>query len=1052
MNDFRLNRLLNYVFLLVFFICLSSIANAQVSVTGKITDKKDSKPVVGATVQLKNSPDVATITDANGNFSLKVPSLNATLEVSFVGYAKQEIKLNGQNNINVSLEQGEKSMDDVVVIGYQSIQRRKTPAAISTVKGKDIENMPYPTFDQMLQGRVAGLNVLNISGEPGSATIVNIRGSSAVTDPNAISAPLYVIDGIVFDVSDQRNAGPAMNPLSSINPNDIESIDILKDASAAAIYGSRAGNGVIIVKTKRPKTGPAQIRVGSYVGVSEKPRMKPMIVGAAERRQKMDILTSYGTYAGMGNLSPLLTDSLNPAFNNNTDFQGLFLKQALINNIEASVGQAAEKFAYRLSFSRYYEDGVMRGYDFTRTSPRLFLQLKPTEKLEIQNDFFLNFQQAHHGPGNTGFSRYPFTIWGFPSSFWQITDQDMKNYTGRNNDVYDDDRTTSLNGNTQATYKFSKSFLFTSAFAYNFNLSRRDYLQAASVNPNRRNDASSSVANGRRWENTNTLIYNKTFHEVHNTSFLVGGGGEQQVNNSTFVSGRGITSNAIVVVQGVPSGPNLSGNSNVEERSRLSYFARAHYDYKGKYGVELSFRRDASSRFSANDRWGSFPSASALWIVSDEEFFQPLTRVISFLKFRGSYGITGRDPISYYGRYISLTNDARYQGSSTGAGGGTNLVYNGVTVTYPSYSSTAAVPGITWESSPQTNIGVDLNLFKDRISITADFYSRDNKDLLFDIPVEATTGFVTARDNYVTVRNKGVEFTITTNNTPRRSALQWMTTVNFAYNQNFVTKLPYNNRDFTFGPPWLRRVLTIGQPAFQFWVWNVPHIYNSNEEVPVDPLTGQRIRWGSASGPFFSAGDPARLDYNGDYIINDFDRTMMGDPNTKVTGGLINSFQYKGFSLQVLCNFITGRKLWNGYVSDKMQDAGNGNPYVRWGPTSAVSSDFRGSNFWFPGDENAQFPGLLVNSVDKWHIAQSFYVEDASFFRLKNIMLGYTMPDKISKRLRFKQVRFYGSIDNIWVYSKATVPDPEPVSPDGYSNGNDYPLPRKLTIGAEINF
>lgn len=1053
MNDFRFKKILTH-FLLAFFIGLSALAQAQVTVSGKVTDKKDNKPVAGATVQVKNTPTLATTTDENGNFTLRVPSLNVTIEITNVGFAMQEIKLSGRNNVAVSLEQGEKAMDDVVVVGYQSIQRRKTPAAISTVKGRDIENMPYPTFDQMLQGRVAGLNILNISGEPGATAIVNIRGSSAVTDPNAITAPLYVIDGIVFDVSDQRNAGPAMNPLSSINPNDIESIDILKDASAAAIYGSRAGNGVIIVKTKRPRTGgPAQIRVSSYVGVSAKPRMKPMIIGVAERQQKMNILSQYGTYAGMQNLNQLLTDSLNPAFNNNVDFQGLFLKEAIINNVEASIAQATDKFGYRLSFSRYYEGGVMRGYDFTRTSPRLYISARPVEKLEVTTDLFINFLQSHHGPGNTGFSRYPFNIWGFPSSFWQLTGQDLKNYSGRNDQIYDDDRSTSLNGNTKAVYKINKDLVFTSQMAYNFNFNRRDYLEHMSVNAARRNDATSNVQNSRRWENTNTLVYTKSFRgDVHNTSFLVGQGAEELTNNSTFLRGNNIPANSIVVVQGVPAGPNLSGNSNVEERSRVSLFGSMHYDYKGKYGVEIYVRRDASSRFSADNRWGTFPSASALWIVSDEKFFEPLTKVVSFLKFRGSYGVTGRDPISYYGRYIALTNNASYQGSSTGLGGGANLAYNGVTVAYPNYNATAAVPGITWESSPQTNIGVDMNLFKDRISITADFYSRDNEELIFDIPVQVTTGFVTARDNFVSVRNRGIELTLTTNNTSRRSPVKWTTTFNVAFNDNFVLKLPYDNRDFTFGPPWLKRVLTIGQPTFQFWVWDVPKIYSSNDEVPVDPLTGQRMRWASATGAFFSAGDPARVDYNGDFIINDFDRIMMGNPNTKVMGGLINSVQWKGFSLQVLCNFITGRHLWNGYVSDKMQDAGNTNPYVRWGPTSAVSSDFRGAEFWFPGVEDAQFPGLLTNTVDKWHIAQSFYVEDASFFRVKNIMLGYMLPSKLSQRIKLKGVRFYGSVDNVWVYSKATVPDPEAVAPDGYSSGNDYPLPRKLTIGAEINF
>ncbi len=1052
MSRFQPKKAMHRFVAIVCFICLSLVATAQVMVTGRVMDKKENKPIAGATIRVKGSSTTGTTTDDEGKFSLRVPSPNATIEVSAVGTISQEIKLNNRNAIEVSLEQGERSMDDVVVVGYQSIQRRRTPAAIATVKGKDIENMPYPTFDNMLQGRVAGLNVLNISGQPGAQAIVNIRGSSAVTDPNAISAPLYVIDGMVFDVSDQRSAGPVMNPLSAINPNDIESIDVLKDASAAAIYGSRAGNGVIIVKTKRPKVGPPQIRVSTYAGISARPRMKPMIVGAAERRMKMDILTKYGDYWRMNTLNQLLTDSLNPAFNSNTDFQGLFLKEAIIHNVDASIAQSSERFSYRLSFSRYYEDGVMRGYDFTRTSPRLFLSMKPTDKFEVTNDFFLNFQKTRHGPGNTGASRYPFTIWGFPASFWNITDQDMRNYTGRNEQVYDDDRSTSLNGTTRANYKFSKSLIFTSSISYNFNFNRRDYLQHQSVHPQRRNDAQSTVTNQRRWENENFLTYTKTFSNDHNTSVLVGQGAEELVNNSTFVRGNGITANSIVVVQGVPSGPNLSGNSNLEERSRLYYFSRLHYDYKGKYGVEVSLRRDASSRFSAEDRWGTFPAVSALWVLSDEKFMEPLSKVVSFFKLRGSFGITGRDPLSYYGRYIGLTSNGGYQNSSTGAGGPTNVAYNGVTLAYPNYGATAAVPGIGWESSPQINLGADINLFKERLSITLDFYRRDNKDLLFDVPVQVTTGFVTARDNYVGIRNQGVELTLTSNNLNRRSPLKWTTTLNLAYNDNFITQLPNDNRDFRFGPPWLTRTLTIGQPAFQFLVWNVPRIYTSNEDVPVDPLTGSRIRVNSATGAMFSGGDPARVDYNNDYIINDFDRVLQGDPNTRIAGGLINTLSYKAFTMQVLCNFITGRSLWNGYVSDKMQDAGSVNPYVRWGPTSAVASDFRGANFWFPGVADAQFPGLLTNTVDKWHIAQSFFVEDASFFRLKNIMLGYTLPNNFAKRLRLQGVRFFGSLDNVFVYSRATVPDPEAVQPDGYSSGNDYPLPRKVTLGAEINF
>src|SRR5687767_12859587 len=264
--------------LVAVLILFATGAFSQGVVTGQVMNKKDNKPVEGATVQVKNST-TATVTDANGNFSIKTNTANDVLQISFVGYLQREMKVNGQAKVEVSLEEGNNAMDDVVVIGYQTVQRKKTSAAISTVQGKDFENVPYPTFDQMLQGRVAGLNILSISGEPGANNIVNIRGNSSVdATGNGISTPLYVIDGIVLDVSDVRTAYGNANPLQSINPNDIESIDVLKDASAAAIYGARAANGVIIIKTKRPKTGRPQFRVSTYAGISTKPAMKKVLV------------------------------------------------------------------------------------------------------------------------------------------------------------------------------------------------------------------------------------------------------------------------------------------------------------------------------------------------------------------------------------------------------------------------------------------------------------------------------------------------------------------------------------------------------------------------------------------------------------------------------------------------------------------------------------------------------------------------------------------------------------------------------------------------------
>ncbi|RZK31139.1 MAG: SusC/RagA family TonB-linked outer membrane protein, partial [Hymenobacter sp.] len=412
-----------------------------------------------------------------------------------------------------------------------------TTAAISSVKGKDIENVPFATFDGLLQGRVAGLNVLSVSAEPGATGIVNIRGNSSVSDPTGagvatgISAPLYVIDGVVFDVRDSRSIGNS-NPLAVINPNDIESVDVLKDASAAAIYGARAANGVIIVRTKRPRNGRPQFRVSSYVGLVTQPSQKPVIIGAEERRLKMDILREQASYLQQRGLSQFLTDSLNPAFNNATDFQDLFFQNGMIRNYDLNIAAASETMSYRLSVNRYEEDGIQPGYGIYRTAPRLFVSAKPSSKLEITSDTYFGFIKEQRGDGTGNVT--PYSIQTFPSSFWQIDDVTRTNYLGKNDRVRDDNRTTSLNGNLRLNYKPTQDITFTSSFSYNFGFLRRDYLRDRSVVANNRSDAFLTESNSRRWEIENFATWNKIIgsDKEHNISLLVGQGAEEQVINS----------------------------------------------------------------------------------------------------------------------------------------------------------------------------------------------------------------------------------------------------------------------------------------------------------------------------------------------------------------------------------------------------------------------------------------------------------------------------------------------------------------------------------------
>jgi TonB-linked SusC/RagA family outer membrane protein len=1022
------------------------------TVTGSVKDQQGS-PIAGVTVTEKGTSNAAA-TNEDGKFSLTLIGNGRTVVFTSVGYKKLERSITTGNLVlDVSLEDDASTLEEVVLVGYQDVQRRKMTGAVSSVKGKEFENTPYATFDAMLQGRVAGLTVLSTSGEPGTHNIVNIRGTSNLgLANNSVSSPLYVIDGIIYDVSDIRAAYGESSPLQAINPNDIESVDILKDASASSIYGARAANGVIIIKTKRPLFGRPEVRVSVYAGVSDRPSMKPIRVGTADRRMKMDLLYAGGQddWFYNGNIHQMLTDSLNPAYNNNTDWQGLFLRSADINNVNVSIGASTEKIMYRFSAQRYYEQGVMMGFENENLTPRLMLQVNPLPNFTFETNIFAGFTKAKHGSGDD--RKYPFDTWGFPSSFWQIEELEKSIYTGRYDGLMDNDRSNNINGNFAGTIGkiFIPELTLRSQFSFNLNNNTRDLYRPRLLTGNQ-NQATNVVNQNRRWEWESYFNYNKTLAGAHTLSGVVGFGLEKNVGNFSNLSGRSNNNEAIKTVTGIGSGPNLSGGSSIVERSRVSVFGRLGYDFKDRYLLSASYRMDASSRYSADNRWGIFPSIAAGWTLSEEDFFKDLATPISFMKFRASYGLTGRDPGSEYAHLTSLAYTANYVGSILDNGlGGNQFVYHGSNVLYPAYNSPATSANIKWERSPQFNVGFDMNLLRDRIAFTADYYVRDSKDLVYNLQMPATSGYNQINTNFIGVRNTGVELTVDSRNLRETSPFQWSTNLNVSYNRNYVTELPFGGREIVVGDPWMERALNVGQPLYPFKSWNVEGVYATDADVPVNPLTGERIR--HFGGNQYQAGDPKRLDMNGDYNIDYNDKVDMGDPNPDWAGGMTHTFNYKNFSLSALSTFIFGRTLWNGYLSDKLQDAGSGSLYSTWGPNSAIAGDFNLTDFWMKDGDQTKFPTLFRNTVDSWHIANSTFVENASFIRLKNIRLGYNVPSNISKRLGFNTLRLYGIVDNIAIISWSTVPDPEAVQPNGYSTGNGYPIPKKWTFGIDVTF
>ena len=1006
-----------------------------VKVTGTVTDETN-QPVPGVNVLLKGSSNIGTVTDIEGKYTLNIPK-DATLIFKFVGYKTTEVAVNGKTTVNLSIQPDVKQLEDVVVIGYQAIKREKSTAAIASVAGEKIENIPVPSVEMALQGKVAGLNVLNITGEPGAKGIVTLRGNTSIASQDSRSTPLYVVDGIVMDEGDLGQIDlTGTNPIAGINPNDIESIDVLKDASASAIYGARAANGVIIIKTKTPKAGKPQVRLNGYYGVAMKPTMRSTLVGTAERHLKMDLIYQYLGKPGMENVNYWITDSLNPAFNNHTDWQSNVIQKARIQNYDVNVSAYGEKTSYRLSYNFYDEEGTVIGTGFTRNTASLYLNAHPYSFLNLTG----NIRFSEMSRKKTNGSINIFSTWSFPSSFFKLTDEDIENFKGNNLDELDKNLNRDLYANFQANIDFTPYLKWTTSYSFGYSTTRNDYF-IPSYRNNGNAYATSSSGSVKRWEIENYIQYLRSFKETHNLSVLFGQGAEYSYIDNLWGEGNYIASNSIQTIQGVVS-KNSNASSSIEERARLSWFARLSYDYKDKYLFSANWRMDGSSRFGKDNRWGHFPSVSAGWIITKESFF-PENQVTDFIKIRGSYGITGNDPAGFYDAYRALTTNVDYRGGS----GITS--YNGSGTIAYDFGSAVTSRELGWEESKQMNFGLDAHFLNKRIILTGDYYIRDSESMIFNYALPVTTGYTEAKNNLVSVRNSGVELQLSLDLLPHNWDWSWTIDANIAMNKNQIKKLPNGNRSSVTGSPWMEWILTVGRPLYEITGWRSNGIYATDDDVPVDPLTGNRMTF---FGTTMQAGDIAVVDQNGDYNIDYNDKVSLGNPDPKYYGGINTTVRWKGISLGVFCNYVIKRTFWNGFLSDRM----NGGVYSAggWGNVSGPALDFGGLKYYTTPGQQADLPTLIAtNHMDNRHIAHEIYTDNGSFFRVKNISMSYEFPTALVNKIKLQRLRVYGYMDNVWVFSKSkTYPDPENINTNGYANGSEYPLPHKFTLGAEITF
>ncbi|MFV0606319.1 MAG: SusC/RagA family TonB-linked outer membrane protein, partial [Niabella sp.] len=774
---------------LILFSIVAFIAIAQdgtFRVSGTVTDE-DSRPLVNASVKAGNR---GVVTDEEGKFTITVNSRNAILEISSVGYEMQRIKSNTDNPMLIKLAQSQSAnLGDVVVVGVQRQNKRTSIASLGGITSEDIENRPVASVDALLQGRVAGLNVQINSGEPGIAPTVVVRGNSRLSQnignieeaqSRALSGPLYVIDGVPVDPAEVESSGlgnTGTNYLAGINVNDIENVIVQKDAVATAAWGSRGANGVIYITTRKGVSKKPIFTFNIYGGLTQKPKLLKTYTGAEERRLKMQILRDYATSADqLANLPQILTDSLNPYFNNATDWQGPFYRNGMIRNVDINMAAASEYVNYRISAGYYNEDGIIKSTGFQRYSFRGNFGFTISPKLN--SDLVIGLTKSDRQRGaksgnsdsNTPFDGGANSIGSQPSSFYLLNQFDLNNYLGLASNLRNENNDNLYNASLTIRYKIIPTLTYTMQGAANITNNVRDYFKPSNIDAvealSGTVQPSQAQATDRKYNNymwMNRLDWSKALETkggtAHNINATLSHEYNTVVNKGIYLNGYNTPSNNIQVVSGIPQ-QDLSGYSFYSHDALLGFMGQLSYDFNRKYLFYASYRADASSRFGANNKWGYFPAIGAGWVVSDEKFFSGLKDFVDLFKIRGSYGVSGRRSQEFYAPYNT------YNVSGT---------YGGEVAVQPSFTNGLTKNDLTWARSIQKNIGFDLEMFNHRINITADIYDRLMKDDFYQFVLPDFTGYseinFNAKDLWVS--NRGLDLNINTRNMARGKPFQW---------------------------------------------------------------------------------------------------------------------------------------------------------------------------------------------------------------------------------------------------------------------------------------
>ena len=1032
-------------FTLLTLILTINLYAQNTTLKGVIVDETDT-PLIGATVQVKGT-STGSITDFDGNYTIKA-NKGAVITFSYIGYKTQEIKFTGQPTVNIKMVPDNQTLDEVVVVGYGTMKRSDLTGSVASIAAKDVEGFKTSSVAGALGGQIAGVQITSTDGTPGAGFSINIRGVGTLTGD---SSPLYIVDG--FEVDD----------IDYLSNSDIESIEILKDASSSAIYGARAANGVVLISTKSGKIGKPIINYNgsaSYRKISKKlDVLSPYEFVKLQGEVNSKYSDSYFKTGNDDNGNPYRYQSLDDYIGvSGVNWQDETFNPTWSQDHSLSIMGGTEDTKYNASFSRYIENGIFKNSGFNKTTGKFRLDQKLSKSLSF--NFTVNYALTNReGVGTSGdsgrFNMLAQILSARPTGGLKLTDEELLasaidpemlesgeslaqvNPVKQTESVTNNKRAEMWSGNASATWQIIKGLTFKTSGTYNTTNNRTDIFYKDGSKEAYRNGQKpygrTQMGRDVRWTNSNNLTWKQKVKK-HNYDIMLGH--EVSFKSTEYLLGEAMDfpfdnlGNDYLGLGATPS----RVESSYSEKTLLSFFARGNYNYDNRYLFTATVRADGSTVFSNKNKWGFFPSFSAAWRVSEEAFMKDVEWVSNF-KVRLGWGIVGNDRISNY-----LSMDL-YEANKYGIGNNT------VTVLTPKQLKNA---NLKWEGASSVNLGVDLGFFDNRLNVTADFFIKDTKDLLLAQSLAHVTGFDSQMQNIGKIQNKGIELSFNSTNIQTRN-FTWQTNFNISFIKNTLKGLAsgvesmYARSGFDSNFTAYDYIATVGQSLGLIYGYEFDGIYQSSDfyTTPDNQLI---LKEGITNNARYGTVKPGVVKYkdqDGDGIITTNDRTVIGNAMPKWYGGITNTFNYKGIDFSFMFQFNYGNDIYNAtrlYATQSRSGRRNMLAEVadRWSPTNASNK--------VPSQD-----GYIVNDV------YSRFIEDGSFLRLKNITLGYTLPHKWTRKFHASKLRIYATGQNLFCISGYSGYDPEvnSASSNPMTPGLDwgaYPKSRVFTFGVEVQF